>query len=288
MTAADPLIGRPAEDGGPDWIGRVLAWGLPRLRDLPWRATRDPWAILMAEVMLQQTQANRVIGRWLEFCDVYPTPAGMAAAPLGDVLRRWHGLGYPRRARNLHDAATAIVERHGGQVPDDLDALRRLPGIGPYTARAVLTFAFERDVAVVETNIARTLARLAGRRLTAKEVQARADALVPRGEGWAWNQALMDLGATVCRPTPRCAECPVAADCAWRLAGHPDPDPATGSAGVSTRQAPYAGSERERRGRVLGALTRGPVRFADHPAETVASLVADRLVVSDGVWLRLP
>ena len=116
--------------------------------------------------MLQQTQVPRVIPKWLAFCAAYPTPATCAAAPLGEVLRHWQGLGYPRRARNLHDAATAMVERHGGAVPDDLDALRALPGIGPYTARAVLAFAYERDVAVVDTNIARVLARVAGERLT--------------------------------------------------------------------------------------------------------------------------
>ena len=99
-------------------VGVVLAWGLPRLRDLPWRATRDPWAILVAEVMLQQTQAERVVPKWRRFLDVYPTPAECAGAALGDVLRLWQGLGYPRRARNLHDAAAAIVERHGGDVPD--------------------------------------------------------------------------------------------------------------------------------------------------------------------------
>ncbi len=190
----------------------MLAWGLPRLRDLPWRATRDPWRILVAEVMLQQTQVPRVIPAWLSFCEEHPTPGACAAVPLGDVLRRWQGLGYPRRARNLHEAATAMVAAHGGEVPDSLDALLALPGIGPYTARAVLAFAFERDVAVVDTNIARVLARTAGRRLTPKEVQRAADELVPIETGWAWNQALMDLGATVCRPTPRCDGCPVGAD----------------------------------------------------------------------------
>lgn len=268
--------------------GVVLAWGLARRRDLPWRATRDPWAILVAEVMLQQTQVSRVLQPWHDFLLAYPTPIELAAAPLGDVLRRWQGLGYPRRARNLHDAARAVVERHGGRLPDTNDALRALPGIGPYTARAVLAFAFERDVAVVDTNIARILARVAGTRLTPKQAQAAADELVPQGEGWAWNQTIMDLGATVCRPAPRCGECPLAAGCRWLRAGRPGPDPAERSAMVSTRQAPYEGSERQRRGRVLRALGRGPVLAADHPADTVASLVADRLVVSDGVWLRLP
>ena len=268
--------------------GVVLAWGLPRLRDLPWRRTRDPWAILVAEVMLQQTQVPRVIGPWHEFLVAYPSPADLAAAPLGEVLVRWQGLGYPRRARNLHDAAQVVVDRHGGRMPDTMDELRALPGIGPYTARAVLAFAFEHDVAVVDTNIARVLARVAGTRLTAREVQAAADDLVPLGEGWAWNQTIMDLGATVCRPSPRCDVCPLAETCAWHRADHPEPDPAERSALVSTRQAPYEGSERQRRGRVLHALGRGPVLAADHPESTVASLIADRLIESDGVWLTLP
>ena len=160
--------------------GAVLAWGVLRLRDLPWRAARDPWSILVAEIMLQQTQALRVVPTWEAFLARYPTATVCASASLGDVLRDWHGLGYPRRARNLHEAAVAMVDHHGGQVPDDLAALLALPGVGPYTARAVLAFAFERDVAVVETNIARVLARTAGRRLTARSVQAAADALLPR------------------------------------------------------------------------------------------------------------
>jgi A/G-specific adenine glycosylase len=268
--------------------GAVLAWGLPRLRDLPWRAVRDPWAILVAEVMLQQTQAERVVPKWRAFLSAYPTPPSCAAASLGDVLRLWQGLGYPRRARNLHDAATAIVERHGGAVPDDLDALRALPGIGPYTARAVRVFAFEHDDAVVETNIARLLARVSGERLTSKRVQTIADDLVPVGDGWSWNQVLMDLGATVCRPAPRCSECPAAARCAWHQDRHPHPDPAIGSAGVSTTQPPYDGSARQARGRVLRALAGGAAPLGDFPADVVAGLAADRLVVSDGTNIRLP
>ena len=148
----------------------VLRWGLPRLRDLPWRRTRDPWAILVSEVMLQQTQALRVIPKWQEFIAAYPSPAACAAASLGDVLRLWQGLGYPRRARNLHAAAREIVRL--GEFPASLDGLLALPGVGQYTARAVLAFAFEVDSAVVDTNIARVLARVAGHRLTAKQAQA--------------------------------------------------------------------------------------------------------------------
>ncbi|MET0324677.1 MAG: A/G-specific adenine glycosylase [Ilumatobacteraceae bacterium] len=268
--------------------GDVLAWGGPRLRDLPWRATRDPWRILVAEVMLQQTQALRVIPKWLAFTEAFPTPVACAAAPLGDVLRRWQGLGYPRRARNLHDAAAAMVARHGGEVPDELDELLTLPGIGPYTARAVLAFAYERDVAVVDTNIARVLARVTGERLTMRRVQAVADALVPLDGGWAWNQVLMDLGATVCRPVPRCADCPLAAACSWRGAAFPEPDPAVGSAGVSTRQAPYEGSDRQARGAVLRALADGSRPAHEFPPAIVSGLVADRLVVCTDGRLHLP
>lgn len=257
----------------------VLSWGGPRLRDLPWRRTRDPWAILVAEVMLQQTQVSRVIPRWEAFVRRHPTPADFASRPLGDALREWQGLGYPRRARDLHDAATAMVERHDGAVPDELDALLALPGIGPYTARAVLAFAFERDVAVVDTNIARVLARDSGRRLTPGQVQAAADGLVPARHGWAWNQVLMDLGATVCRSQPRCAACPQRGTCAWNVAGRPDPDPALGSAGVSGRQAPYVGSGRQARGRILRRLGDGAVPVDALDPAIVEGLVADRLVV---------
>jgi A/G-specific adenine glycosylase len=255
------------------------------LRDLPWRATRDPWAVLVAEVMLQQTQADRVVPRWHEFLTTFPTPAACADASLGDVLRLWQGLGYPRRARNLHLAAQAIGD---GPFPDRLDGLLALPGVGPYTARAVLTFAFERDVGVVDTNIARILARTAGRRLTRTDAQARADALVPPGRGWAWNQALMDLGAGTCRPLPDCDGCPLADDCAWRLAGRPDPDPAVGSAGVSTRQARFEGSDRQARGRILAALADGPKPTASFDSRILAGLLADGLVAVVGDVVTYP
>ena len=137
-----------------------------------------------------------------------------AASPLADVVRLWAGLGYNRRAVNLHRAATAVVERHGGALPDDLDALLALPGVGSYTARAVLAFAFERDVGVIDVNAARVLARAWG-----DASQAAADAVVPPGEGWAWNQAMLDLGAMVCTRRPLCRECPLSGECRWKLAG---------------------------------------------------------------------
>jgi A/G-specific adenine glycosylase len=277
----------------------VLAWGLPGLRDLPWRRTRDAWAVLVSEVMLQQTQVPRVIPKWQAFLAQFPTPAACAAVPLGDVLRLWQGLGYPRRAQRLHATASAVIERHGGSLPASLDELLALPGIGPYTARAVLAFAFEHDVAVVDTNIARVLARVTGERLTPKRAQAIADSWVPEGDGWAWNQVLMDLGATLCRPSsPTCDACPLAPGCAWALAGRPHPDPAEGSAGVSTRQATFDGSDRQARGRLLLALTSGTVaedaaaavmqRPSSVAARLVEALVAEGLVVRDRGALRLP
>jgi A/G-specific adenine glycosylase len=268
--------------------GDVLAWGAADLRDLPWRHERDPWRILVAEVMLQQTQADRVIPKWTAFLEAFSTPAACADASLGDVLRLWQGLGYPRRARNLRDAAMVVVDRHEGCVPDDLDGLLALPGVGPYTARAVLAFAFERDVAVVDTNIARVLARATGERLTPKRAQRLADGLVPVDHGWLWNQVFMDLGATVCRPMPKCAQCPLATSCSWNLAGRPDPDPATGSAGVSTRQSKFEGSDRQRRGAVLEALSAGPQPRERFDPRIVDGLVADRLVESSGDTLTLP
>ncbi len=280
---------------------RVLDWAAAHHRDLPWRRTRDPWRVLVAEVMLQQTQADRVVPRYEAFTAAYPDPAACAAAPLDEVLRAWSGLGYPRRARNLRSTAQRVVAEHGGQLPQDLSALLALPGIGPYTARAVLAFAFEQDVAVVDTNTGRVLARRAGERLTPARAQAAADAWVPAGHGWAWNQGLLDLGAERCRPKdPACSGCPVRRTCAWARARWPSPDPATRSAGVSVRQAPFAGSARQARGRLLRALEGGPVRLLDvaelvgwagrDPAEVddlVQSLLADGLVHRRAARLHL-
>ena len=276
-------------------VDAVLAWGVPQLRELPWRRTRDPWAVLISEVMLQQTQIVRVIPKWIAFLEQFPTPAACAEAELGDVLRLWQGLGYPRRARSLHDAAREIQRL--GTFPDTLEGLQALPGVGAYTARAVLAFAFEIDAAVVDTNIARVYARVGGQRLTAGQVQAAADSALPIGDSWRWNQCLMDLGATLCRPAPQCDECPLRTVCAWRRTGGDlGTDPAIGSAGVSRAQSRFEGSERQARGRLLKALTAGAVRLSDtqkvmaHPASArlVAALCEEGLVRDDGETLRLP
>ena len=241
--------------------------------------------------MLQQTQVARVIPKYEAFVACWPTPADCAAAPVGDVVTAWAGLGYNRRAVNLHRCAQAVVAQHGGHLPDDLAALQALPGIGPYTARAVLAFAFDSDeVGVLDTNAARVLARWAGRPMKRAEAQAMADAAVAPAAGWAWNQAMLDLGATRCRPrSPGCNECPVAAWCAWHIAGCPEPDPAVGSAGVSTGQSVFDGSDRQGRGRLVDALRSGPVPAADLPAVMGWPTDAERstrvaaTVVADGL-----
>jgi A/G-specific adenine glycosylase len=251
--------------------------------------------VLVSEVMLQQTGVSRALPKWEMFIDAFPTPQQCADAPLGDVLRLWQGLGYPRRAKNLQAAAGVIVAQHNGVVPNTLDELLALPGVGPYTARAVLAFAFEVDAAVVDTNIARVLARFHGRTLKARDAQKLADDWVPQGEAWLWNQALMDLGATVCRPQPMCDECPLNKQCSWRGNGT---DPSVGSAGVSVAQAKFAGSDRQARGRLIKQLGECAVpihavpeimdRSAEIAMRLVNDLISDGLIVRDNDELMLP
>jgi A/G-specific adenine glycosylase len=215
--------------------------------------------------MAQQTQVGRVIPAFEAFMARFPAPSDCAEAPLGDVLRAWAGLGYNRRARYLHHAAQVIVDDHGGAVPDSLGALLALPGVGAYTARAVMVFAFEADIGVVDTNAGRVLSRaVAGRVLAKPEAQSLVDAMVPPGQGWLFGQSLLDLGALVCVATnPACHRCPVRRRCRWSLGGRIDPDPARGSAGVSVAQSMFHGSDRQGRGRLVAALRDGPVNTAD-------------------------
>lgn len=240
---------------------RLLEWSRGTRRDLPWRRTRDAWEVLVSEAMLQQTQVTRVVPRYEAFITAFPDPAACATAAVADVVRMWEGLGYNRRAVHLHGAARTIVREHGGQVPDDLASLLELPGVGPYTARAVLAFAFERDRGVLDTNAARVLARaVTGRSMTRSEAQRTADDLVPEGAGWEWNQAVLDLGATICtKRSPGCGRCPVQDRCRWAISGRPDPDPADGTAGASSTQSRFEGSDRQGRGRLVDALRGGPL-----------------------------
>ncbi len=278
----------------------MLSWFETDGRDLPWRRTRDPWAILVSELMLQQTQVERVVDRWPRFLERFPDPVACARAPRADVIDEWAGLGYNRRAVNLHRAAEAIAADHAGRVPIGLRDLLELPGIGPYTARAIRVFAFEADDAVLDTNVARILARTGGATLARADAQAAADAAVPPGRGWAWNQALLDIGAGFCRSrTPDCGPCPLRAGCAWHARGRSEPDPAVGSAGVSGGQSRFEGSDRQGRGRLVDALRLAPVALDDladvmgwpddsRRAHRVADgVVADGLARRDGDRLLL-
>jgi A/G-specific adenine glycosylase len=190
----------------------VLAWFDARGRALTFRGTRDPYAILVSEVMAQQTQVSRVAEAWPRFLERFPTIATLAAASPADVLRAWRGMGYDRRALNLHRAARAIVAEHDGQVPRDLVTLQTLPGVGPYTARAVASIAFGAPVGAVDTNVRRVLGRVLGGRegLQPKSLQLAADASVDPVRSGDWTHAVMDVGATLCRPArPLCGECPL-------------------------------------------------------------------------------
>lgn len=277
------------------------SWFEANGRRLPWRAVRDPWAVLVSEIMLQQTQVARVIPRWEEFLRRFPTATSCGKGPVSAVIELWHGLGYNRRAVNLHKAARMVSSEYGGRFPSTVSELLALPGVGAYTARAVAVFAFERSEAVLDTNVARILARTEGRSLTRRQAQDLADRAVSGKDPWVWNQAMLDVGAGHCRPrNPSCEDCPLASHCAWFRAGRPEPDPSRNSAGVSRPQSRFDGSDRQGRGRLVDALRRGPVAghdiarvagWADDPDRAMAvarSLVIDGLAVEEGGMLRLP
>jgi A/G-specific adenine glycosylase len=217
--------------------------------------------------MLQQTQVDRVVGYYEAFLAKFPTATHCARARPGEVVRLWSGLGYNRRALNLHRAARAIADEHGGALPADEQALRSLAGVGPYTARAILAFAFERDVAPVDTNVIRVLARcVAGEGVTLAQAQSLADRLLPAGQSWGFNQAMFDLGATICRAAqPACGVCPLRYQCRWRRRGLPDPDPWRASPSARP-QSTFAGSDRQGRGRLVRALGQGGILRQGLPA----------------------
>jgi A/G-specific adenine glycosylase len=195
----------------------LLEWFAANARDLPWRRTRDPYAILVAEVMLQQTQVDRVLPYYTRFLDRFPTVQALASAPTADVIRIWSGLGYNRRAVNMQRAAIAVVEGLEGTFPTDPAELKKLPGIGAYTAGAIAAFAHERDVAFLDTNMRRVVSRVIFGSESAPEAEVleAAAALVPPGQGWTWNQALIEFGALQCTARrPACIVCPLREECA--------------------------------------------------------------------------
>jgi A/G-specific adenine glycosylase len=194
----------------------LLEWFNTNARDLPWRRTRDPYAILVSEVMLQQTQVDRVLPYYGRFLERFPTVHDLAAAPTADVIRIWSGLGYNRRAVNLQRTAITLVNEYNGSFPSDPVELRKLPGIGAYTAGAIAAFAFERDVAFLDTNMRRVISRVVFGSESAREAEAldAARSLVPPGCGWTWNQALIEFGALQCTSRrPACIVCPLREEC---------------------------------------------------------------------------
>jgi A/G-specific adenine glycosylase len=235
----------------------ILEWFDGRGRDLPFRRTRDPWAILVSEVLAQQTQIARAAEAWVGFMATFPTVHALAAASPAAVLRAWRGLGYNRRATNLRLAAIAIVRDYDGAVPRDVAALDRLPGVGPYTARAVAALAFDAPVGPVDTNVRRVLRRILDgdeEITTDAGLQAAADAAAALGERPAvWTHALMDIGATLCKPrAPRCGECPAQPSCAYAASG------ARPAAVSGSREERFAGTSRWLRGRILDLLRDAP------------------------------
>jgi A/G-specific adenine glycosylase len=259
VTAAAGLPAQRVRRALLDWYDRTG-------RRLAFRDTADPYAVLVSEIMAQQTQIGRVEPAWRAFLVRFPSFSSLAAASGGDVLRAWAGLGYNRRALNLQRAARAVLERHGGQLPDEPAALETLPGVGPYTARAVAAISFGRAVGAVDTNVRRVLGRVAvghghpadgGQALGTRELQALADRLVDPDRPADWTHALMDLGATICRPRPTCHDCPLRARCAY--AATPSAERAAPVRRGPPAAAPrFATTSRWLRGRLLAALRDRP------------------------------
>lgn len=282
-------------------VQNILSWFDLFCRDLPWRyfpesadnrtlSEVDPWGVLVSEIMLQQTPVARVEPVWRAWMHRWPTPSDLAGEPPAEVIKAWGRLGYPRRALRLHAAACAITEDHNGVVPDDEQALRALPGVGDYTAGAVLAFAFGRPALALDTNVRRVIARhdtgiSQPSASVTKAERERAQEMLPDGEvGARWMAALMELGALVCTSrSPDCESCPVASSCRWRALGYPDDAPRRRT------QATYTGSDRQARGALLNILrdAPGPVTRrrlemcwpdAAQRERALDSLVADGLV----------
>ena len=302
--AVDPLSSIP-----PALRDAILAWYDANGRRLAFRATRDPYAVLVSELMAQQTQAERAATAWTAWMARFPTVESLAAAPVAEVVRAWAGLGYNRRAINLQRAARVIVDEHAGRVPDTVEGLDALPGVGPYTARAVAAIAFGRPVGAVDTNVRRVLGRAAASdaaAIPARDLQALADAVVPHDRPGDWTHALMDVGAMLCRPrSPRCVHCPAQAWCRFAAGDRPAtaPDRAR-SRGARPTEHPFPSTKRWLRGRIVERARDADdgdwIAFADaigthdrHAVrEAVAALAGEGLLemreAADGPEARLP
>jgi A/G-specific adenine glycosylase len=235
----------------------LISWFEENGRDLPWRRTRDPWRVLVSEVMLQQIQVKRAVPFYERFLNRFPTVGALAEAPLSEAIRVWDDLGRYRRVVYLHRTARIVMDEHGGSIPSDPAELLKLPGVGPYTAGAVACFAYERDVAFLDTNMRRALHRFffgltAATPETNRELMGKAIELLPPGRGWRWNQALMETGALLCTArSPRCGECPLREGCRARAeatsSGWPKPE-------RKSQAYRYEDTNRYYRGRVLAEL----------------------------------
>jgi len=289
---------QPCPVGSPS-TAVVNRWYRAHARDLPWRST-TPWGVLVSEFMLQQTPVPRVIPYWTTWMDCWPTPAGLAHATPAAVIRAWGTLGYPRRATRLHEAARTISNAYGGEVPDTYENLIALPGVGDYTANAVLAFAFHKRTTVLDVNVRRVISRAwrgeqhPPAHLTTIE-RALADSLVPTTPHAAstWAAASMELGAVLCTTTnPQCTACPLTDTCAWNTAGQPK------STHTTRRQPTYTGSDRQERGRILALLRAHDTltaaaleKDATNPEQHIRardSLLADGLIATTGRHLHLP
>lgn len=291
----------------PGFAEALTDWYRRTARALPWREPgTTAWGVLVSEFMSQQTQVERVIPHWLEWLERWPVPSALAAEEPGEAVRAWKRLGYPRRALWLHRAAVEIAERHGDRVPESVEDLLALTGIGPYTARAVAAFAYGERHPVVDTNTRRVIARVVHGRaaagMPAAGDLADMERILPEDRETAavFNAAAMELGAVVCTArAPRCDDCPVARFCEWRGAGYPDNAPEK-----RPKQAAFEGSDRQVRGRImhlmreatepvartaaLDAAANGAVRDAAQPERALDSLLADGLVVEFEGRIRLP
>lgn len=309
-TPGAPLTPHPARGAAPPGAGglaalrrAILAWYEAAGRSLPFRGTDDPYAVLVSEVMAQQTQISRVGEAWRDFLARFPTVEALAAAPTPEVLRAWRGLGYNSRALNLQRAARAIVDDHGGRVPADVAALERLPGVGPYTARAVAAIAFGLPVGAVDTNVRRVLARaIAGdaRAFRPRALQALADQAVDPDRPADWTHAVMDIGATFCRTTrPSCPDCPLCDRCVYAGSGGATEGPVEGPppADEPRRRAartPFPETTRWLRGRILdrardaadGVWVAFDGPLGSHPHEAVVAMLS--VLARDGLLELAP